>query len=304
MPMVSRAPTRSPCARACRPGDRRRSRRAGGPPSRRRRRRTRRAAPSSGRRWEEQVREDQHRSGRVDVEVVELDRRADEAREHDAVARIRWAAEGATGAAVGADITGEDSNGVRGTLRPEARRSGVRAGGSAGIVACGNPTTLGRTGCAESYAGCDRGERRARCGERCGDLPGGPIGGPDGSAKVEPCRMARGELGGMDTLISILHVTTGDFIVGPMAILLMTAMRRCAPATRSGGGARKSTMVFRWSLLTILMAWRDGDGARGIRATCHDPWILWSIILYVIAFLLSVFLVVPSMKQGRRSAVG
>jgi uncharacterized membrane protein len=111
----------------------------------------------------------------------------------------------------------------------------------------------------------------------------------------------------MDTLISILHVTTAVFIVGPMAILPMTAMR----AVRAGNGGQvavlaKSTMVFSWlSLLTFLF----GFGAMAMAPeefglTFTTPWILWSIILYVIAFLLSVFLVVPSMRKAAEALSG
>ena len=94
----------------------------------------------------------------------------------------------------------------------------------------------------------------------------------------------------MDTLIRILHVSRAVFIVGPMAILPMTAMR----AVRAGNGGQvavlaKSTKVFSWlSLLTFVF----GFGAMAMapeefELSFTTPWILWSIILYVIAFGLS-----------------
>jgi len=109
----------------------------------------------------------------------------------------------------------------------------------------------------------------------------------------------------MDTVISILHVATAVFIVGPMAILPMTGLR----ALRSGSAAQvrtlaKSTTIFSWlSLLTVVF----GFGAMGMADPRYDlsfttPWILWSIIAYVIAFLLNVFVVVPQLNKAADAA--
>ncbi|MFC9560231.1 DUF2269 family protein [Agromyces sp. NPDC056965] len=105
----------------------------------------------------------------------------------------------------------------------------------------------------------------------------------------------------MDTLISILHVAGAVFIVGPMAILPMTAMR----AVRAGNGAQvavlaKSTTIFTWLSLLVFVF---GFGAMSMAPEEFDlsittPWILWSIILYIIAFALTLFVVVPSMKKA------
>ncbi|MFD4960667.1 DUF2269 family protein [Microbacterium sp. NPDC058389] len=105
----------------------------------------------------------------------------------------------------------------------------------------------------------------------------------------------------MDTLISILHVGTAVFIVGPMAIIPMTGLR----ALRSGNAAQvktlaTSTMIFSWlSLLTFVF----GFGAMSMAPEEYNlsfttPWILWSSILYVIAFLLNVIVVVPQMRKA------
>jgi len=94
----------------------------------------------------------------------------------------------------------------------------------------------------------------------------------------------------MDTVLSILHVASAVFIVGPMAILPMTGLR----ALRSGSGAQvrtlaKSTTIFTWlSLLTVVF----GFGISGMwKISFLTPWILWSVILYVIAFLLTLFVI-------------
>lgn len=105
----------------------------------------------------------------------------------------------------------------------------------------------------------------------------------------------------MDTVITILHVGTAVFIVGPMAILPMTGLR----ALRSGSAAQvktiaKSTMIFSWlSLLTFVFgfgAMSMADPKFGLSFT--TPWILWSVILYAVAFVLNAFVVVPQMNKA------
>lgn len=105
----------------------------------------------------------------------------------------------------------------------------------------------------------------------------------------------------MDTLLSILHIVGAVFIVGPMAILPMTAMR----AVRAGNGSQvavlaKSTNIF--SLLSVLVA-VFGFGVVGMAPeawglSVTTPWVLWSIILYVVALLISLFVVVPTMRKA------
>jgi len=104
--------------------------------------------------------------------------------------------------------------------------------------------------------------------------------------------------------MTILHVATAVFIVGPMAILPMTGLR----ALRSGNSGQvrtlaRSTAIFSWlSLLTFVF----GFGAMSLAPEQYGlsmttPWILWSIILYAIAFLLNVFLVVPQMNKAAQA---
>ncbi|RNE62636.1 DUF2269 family protein [Cryobacterium tepidiphilum] len=111
----------------------------------------------------------------------------------------------------------------------------------------------------------------------------------------------------MDTLFNVLHVVSAVFIVGPMAILPMTAMR----AVRAGNGAQvallaKSTSVF--SLLSVVVALL-GFGLVGMADEKFDlsvttPWVLWSIILYVVALGLTLFLVVPTMRTAAEALEG
>ncbi|SEB37703.1 Predicted integral membrane protein [Paramicrobacterium humi] len=106
----------------------------------------------------------------------------------------------------------------------------------------------------------------------------------------------------METLFNVLHVVAAVFIVGPMAILPMTAMR----AVRAGNGAQvavlaKSTMIFSWlSVLVVVF----GFGIMGMSEydiSISTPWILWSIILWLVAIILNLVLVVPTMNKAARA---
>lgn len=107
--------------------------------------------------------------------------------------------------------------------------------------------------------------------------------------------------GAMDTLMSILHVGTAVFIVGPMAILPMTAMR----GLRAGNADQVRTLAsstFVFSLLSLL-TFLFGFGAMGMAPKEYglsfaDTWIWLSIVLYVVALGISLFVVVPSMRRA------
>lgn len=103
----------------------------------------------------------------------------------------------------------------------------------------------------------------------------------------------------METVFAVLHVVTAVFIVGPMAILPMTAMR----AVRSGNASQvatlaKSTSILTWlSILVVVL----GFGVMGMSEwdiSMTTPWILWSLILWVVAAVLTMAVVVPSMKRA------
>lgn len=102
----------------------------------------------------------------------------------------------------------------------------------------------------------------------------------------------------MSTVIAVLHVVCAVFIVGPMAILPMTAMR----SIRAGEGSQvvalsKSTRLF--SLLSLLVI-VFGFGAMGMsefNISFGATWIWLSILLYVVALGLALFLIVPVMQR-------
>lgn len=109
----------------------------------------------------------------------------------------------------------------------------------------------------------------------------------------------------METLFATLHVVAAVFIVGPMAILPMTGMR----AIRAGQGQQvgvlaRSTFVF--SLLSLVVV-VFGFGILPFSkygTTVTTPWVLASLIIYVIALGLSVLGVVPAMRSAAEALTG
>jgi uncharacterized membrane protein len=105
----------------------------------------------------------------------------------------------------------------------------------------------------------------------------------------------------MGTLLNILHVVTAVFIVGPMAILPMTGMR----AIRAGNAGQvltlaKSTFVLSLASLAVVIF---GFGAMSLaderfNLSVTTPWILISIVLYIIALIVSLAMVVPIMRRA------
>jgi uncharacterized membrane protein len=107
----------------------------------------------------------------------------------------------------------------------------------------------------------------------------------------------------MGTVLTILHVVGAVFIVGPMAMLPMSAMR--AIRTRHANqvsSLAKSTLIFSVLSLVVVIF---GFGAMSLadpkyHLTVATPWIWISIVLYLIALLLSIFLVVPTMRRASK----
>ena len=105
----------------------------------------------------------------------------------------------------------------------------------------------------------------------------------------------------MHTLLDVLHVVTAVFLIGPMAILPMSAMR----SVRAGDGTAvlttaRSTMIFSLASLLVVLF---GFGVLGVTDEKYDlsvatPWVLISIILYAVALALNVFAVVPALRSA------
>ena len=105
----------------------------------------------------------------------------------------------------------------------------------------------------------------------------------------------------MDTVLTVLHVVAAVFLVGPMAILPMTALR----ALRAGEWSMVSTLAVStrvFSLASLLVAVLGfgvvGTADKRFDLSVTTSWVLTSIILYVIALALSLAVVVPTMKRA------
>jgi uncharacterized membrane protein len=105
----------------------------------------------------------------------------------------------------------------------------------------------------------------------------------------------------MDTLFLVLHVVGAVFIIGPMAVLPQSGLR----AIRNGdaGAVRtlaKSTRIF--SIASVVVALLGfalvGMAPAKDHVSLGTPWILWGIIAYVIAAVLSMTVVVPALQRA------
>ncbi len=108
----------------------------------------------------------------------------------------------------------------------------------------------------------------------------------------------------MEALFTTLHVVAAVFIVGPMAILPMTAMR----AIRAGQGqqvevlARSTFVLSLLSLLVVVFGFGILPFSR-YGTTVTTSWVLISLILYVLALGLSLFGVVPAMRSAAQALI-
>ena len=105
----------------------------------------------------------------------------------------------------------------------------------------------------------------------------------------------------MDTLLTALHVVAAVFVIGPMAVLPMTALR----AVRAGNGPvvdllARSTRVF--SLASLLVAFL-GYAVLGVvgktdKISVTTGWVLASVVLYIVALAVSLLVVVRSLETA------
>lgn len=107
----------------------------------------------------------------------------------------------------------------------------------------------------------------------------------------------------METVIAVLHVVGAVFVVGPMAVLPMSALR----AARSGDGHHvaalaRSTAVFSYlSLIVFVLGFAlVGLADEEYELSITTPWVLASIVLYLVAVAVSLFVVVPALRRAAR----
>jgi uncharacterized membrane protein len=103
------------------------------------------------------------------------------------------------------------------------------------------------------------------------------------------------------TFLLILHVAAAVFLVGPMAILPMTAMRalRTGQAGQVAGLAVSTRLLALLSILVVVL----GFGVMGtadprFHLTILTPWILASLICWAIAMAIDLGLVVPTLRRA------
>lgn len=105
----------------------------------------------------------------------------------------------------------------------------------------------------------------------------------------------------METLLNVLHVVTAVFLVGPMAVLPMTALRslRAGHADQVALLARSTVVYSIGSVVVALL----GFALLGMTGDSHGtsvstPWVLWSVIAYLVALGLTLFVVAPAMRTA------
>jgi uncharacterized membrane protein len=101
----------------------------------------------------------------------------------------------------------------------------------------------------------------------------------------------------MGTVLAVLHVVTAVFLIGPMALLPHTALR----ALRTGNTPTvqlltRSTRVFTWASLAVAVFGFGVAGVEGIPLS--RTWLWLSIVLYLLALVLSLVLVVPALTRA------
>lgn len=107
----------------------------------------------------------------------------------------------------------------------------------------------------------------------------------------------------MDLLFSILHVATAVFIIGPIAIIPMTGLHalRTGDTARAEASAKSVRLLTYLSLIVVV----TGFGVMGMADPKYDlsittPWVLGSLILYVIAVALTLGILIPTYLHPER----
>lgn len=109
----------------------------------------------------------------------------------------------------------------------------------------------------------------------------------------------------MGTIFSILHVVAAVFIVGPLAIAPMTALRTLRTGSaKQAATAAKSIRLYSYLSLVVVVT---GFGVMGMADPKYDltittPWVLASLILYAVALLATLAVTVPALLHTDRTS--
>ena len=112
----------------------------------------------------------------------------------------------------------------------------------------------------------------------------------------------------MFKLMTALHLIFAVFVIGPMAILPMTALRSLrAGSASSVESLSRSTFIYSLvSLGTVVFGFGAlGSAPKEWNLSFSDTWVWLSLVLYAAATLLTLFMVVPDMRTaGEALAAG
>ncbi|MBK4346963.1 DUF2269 family protein [Lacisediminihabitans changchengi] len=104
----------------------------------------------------------------------------------------------------------------------------------------------------------------------------------------------------MSTLLLVAHVVAAMFVIGPMAILPMMGLRevRAANAGRLDSISRATRLFSLLSLVVVVLGFGVLATARSKeQLTVLTPWVAASVIIYLVATSLSLFVTVPLLRN-------
>lgn len=106
----------------------------------------------------------------------------------------------------------------------------------------------------------------------------------------------------MFTVLLTIHVVLAVFLIGPVAVIPMTALRairqRDAGAVRSGA---RQTAVFGFGSILVFLFGFGVMGSKPDWFSFSDLWLLLSVIAYIVAIVLVLALVVPDLGRAARA---
>ena len=107
----------------------------------------------------------------------------------------------------------------------------------------------------------------------------------------------------MVKLFLALHVLFAIFLIGPLAMIPMTALRsiRGRDARQLHGAARQTMIYGLASILVFLLGFAVvGTEPSDHKISLGAPWLTISMTLYVIALVLVLVVLVPSLRRAAR----
>jgi uncharacterized membrane protein len=107
----------------------------------------------------------------------------------------------------------------------------------------------------------------------------------------------------MVKLFLALHVLLAIFLIGPLAMIPMTALRsiRGRDARQLHGAARQTMIYGLASILVFLLGFAVvGTEPSNHKISLGVPWLTISMTLYVIALVLVLVVLVPSLRRAAR----